>query len=101
MIHSPFIPWRGQNIVVSPAAGSAVSTIGKGAKSIRFVNSGTNICYVRIGSAVSAASATTADTPILPGGYAILGKFQDDDTVAYISAAGTTLNIQPGEGGYY
>ena len=101
MIHSPFIPWRGQNIVVSPAAASATATIGKTAKSIRFVNSGTAICYVRVGTALSAASATTADAPVLPGTSAIFGKNQDDDTVAYISATGTTLNIQPGEGGYY
>ena len=101
MIHSPFIPFRGSNIVVSPAAASAASTIGKGNKSIRFVNSGANICYVRVGDAVSAATATTADIPVLPNTSVILGKFQDDDTVSYISAAGTTLNIQPGEGGYY
>lgn len=97
-IHSPFIPARGQNQVVTPAAGSANVFAGKGNKSIRFANSGASICYVRIG--VGAQTATTADTPVLPGTAIILGKWQDDDNVGYISAIGTTLNIQPGEGGY-
>lgn len=97
-IHAPFNPARGQNQVVSPAAGSANVTIGKGNKSIRFVNSGANICYVRIGT--GAQTATTSDTPILPNSSVILSKWQDDDNVGYISAAGTTLNLQPGEGGY-
>lgn len=97
-VHAPFHPARGQNQVVSPAAGSANVTCGKGNKSVRFVNSGLNICYVRIGT--GAQTASTADTPVLAGTSVILSKFQDDDNVGYISAAGTTLNIQPGEGGY-
>lgn len=97
-IHSPFIPARGQNQVVTPAAASANVTVGKGNKSIRFSNSGASICYVRIGT--GAQTATTADTPVLAGTSVVLGKFQDDDNVGYISAVGTTLNIQPGEGGY-
>lgn len=97
-INAPFNPSRGANQVVSPAAGSAQQTYGKGNKSIRFVNSGANICYVRIGT--GAQTATTADTPVLPNSAIILSKSTDEDTVAYISAAGTTLNIQAGEGGY-
>lgn len=53
---------------------------------------------MRIGT--GAQTATTADTPVLPNSSVVLGKAQDEDTVAYISAAGTTLNIQSGEGGY-
>lgn len=97
-IHAPFCPARGQNQVVTPAAASANVTIGKGNKSLRFVNSGANICYVRIGT--DAQTATTADTPVRAGESLILSKAQDEDNVGYISAAGTTLNIQPGEGGY-
>ena len=98
MIHAPFNPVRGGNVVVSPAAGSAATQIGAGSKCIRFSNSGSNICYVRIGYGTQ--TATTADTPVLAGSSVILSKPQDDNYVAYISASGTTLNIQPGEGGY-
>lgn len=97
-VKSPFIPHRGANLVVSPAAASATAAIPAGTKSVRFVNAGSNVCYVRIGS--GSITASTADTPVLAGTSLILGKAQDDDVVAYISASGTTLNIQPGEGGY-
>lgn len=97
-IRAPFNPSRGANQVVSPAAASAQITYGKGNKSIRFVNSGANICYVRIGTGTQ--TATTADTPVLPNSALILSKAQDEDTIAHISAAGTTLNIQSGEGGF-
>lgn len=101
-VRAPFQGYRGQNQVVTPAAASAVATLtlsGSNSKSIRFVNSGANICYVRVGSAVSAASATTADTPIRAGSDLIVQKEEGENTIAHISAAGTTLNIQPGEGG--
>lgn len=99
-IKSPFMPERGSNQVVSPGAASAAASVKPDAKSVRFVNSGANICYVRMGTSVSAATATTADTPILPNSALILQKQMGDDRVAYISASGTTLNIQTGEGGY-
>ena len=97
-IKSPFMPTRGANQVVTPAAASASVTVNSQAKSVRLVNSGTNICYVRIGQ--GAQTATTADTPVLPNSALMLQKQMDDTTIAYISAAGTTLNIQTGEGGF-
>ena len=97
-IRSPFMPQRGANQVVSPAATSSSVTVDQAAKSVRLVNSGANICYVRLGT--SPQTASTADTPVLPNSALMLQKQMGDDTVAYISAAGTTLNIQPGEGGY-
>lgn len=99
-IKSPFMPDRGANIVVTPAAASASSSIKPDAKSVRFVNSGAELCYVRVGTSLSAAVATVADTPVLPNSALILQKQMGDDTVAYISATGTTLNVQTGEGGY-
>lgn len=97
-IKSPFMPTRGANQVVTPAATSANTSISNNSKSVRLVNSGTNICYVRIGQ--GAQTATTADTPVLPNSALILQKQMDDNNIGYISAAGTTLNIQTGEGGY-
>lgn len=98
-IRAPFEPRRGTNQVITPAAASATATIDPVAKSIRFVNSGAGICHVRVGTAVSAATATTADMPILAGTSVIVQKGDGENTVAYISAAGTTLHIQTGEGG--
>jgi hypothetical protein len=61
------------------------------------VNSGANICHVRIG--IGTQTATTADTPIRAGSEIIVSKGEGEGNVAHISAAGTTLHIQPGEGG--
>lgn len=92
-----FQPKRGANSVASPGAASASVTIDASNKSVRLVNSGANICHVRIGA--GAQTATTADTPLRPGSEVILGKGDGDNTLAHISAAGTTLHIQTGEGG--
>jgi hypothetical protein len=99
-IRAPFEPRRGTNQVVTPAAASASTTIDPVAKSVRFVNSGAAICHVRIGPTKAVAEpATTADMPILAGGSIVVQKGDGDNLVAYISAAGTTLHIQTGEGG--
>jgi len=97
-IKSPFMPTRGKNQIVTAGAASASVSVNDKNKSVRFVNAGANICHVRIGT--GAQTATTADTPILPNTALVLQKQTDDDTVAYISAAGATLHIQTGEGGY-
>jgi hypothetical protein len=97
MDHRPFTPQRGTNQVVSPAAASASVTIDARAKSVRLVNSGANICYVRIGT--DTQTATTADLPVRTAESIVVSKGDGENTIAYISAAGTTLNIQTGEGG--
>ena len=97
MEQRPFSPSRGANQVVSPANASASVSIDKAARSVRLVNSGANICYVRIGT--GAQTATTADMPVRSAESVIVTKADGEDTLAYISAAGTTLNIQDGEGG--
>lgn len=97
-VRAPFNPRRGSNQVLTPAAGSASIAIDAQAKSVRLVNSGaTNICHVRIG--VGAQTATTADLPVLPGESIIVSKGDGENTLAHISAAGTTLHVQTGEGG--
>ncbi len=96
-IRAPFQPGRGSNIISTPAASSASVTINSQAKSVRLVNSGANICHVRIGS--GAQTATTADMPVRAGSEIIVQKGEGEDALAHISAAGTTLHIQTGEGG--
>lgn len=93
----PFNPQRGANQVVTPGAASASVAINAVSKSVRLVNSGANICHVRIGT--GAQTATTADLPIRAGSEVIVNKGDGENTLAHISAAGTTLHIQTGEGG--
>lgn len=97
-IRSPFRPHYTTGINVSPAVASASSTLSKGDKSLRVRNTGaTNIMYFRTGE--GATTATAADMPVSPGETVIVEKPMDHDTVAYISAVGTTATIIPGEGG--
>jgi len=91
-----FYPDRGTNQVTTPGAVSASVAINAVSKAVRVVNSGANICYVRVGS--GAQTANTSDTPVRSGESIILGKGDGDDTLAHISAAGTTLHVQTGEG---
>ena len=93
----PFAPSFGSNLVVTPAATSASSAVSPHDLCVRLVNSGLNICYVRLGE--TAATATTADLPVLPGESVIIRKSFAWKRIAYISASGTTLNIQTGDGG--
>lgn len=100
-IRAPFKPHYGSNQVVSPAAGSASITIGKGDKTIRVRNTGaTNVMYFRTGFAADGVTATTADVPVSPGETVYIEKPMDHDTLATISASGTTANIMSGEGGF-
>ena len=85
----------GSNQVVTPGAASASVTINQQDKAVRLVNSGANICYVRIGG----GAATTADIPVRANSEVIIRKSTEDTELAHISAAGTTLNIATGEGG--
>lgn len=96
-IRAPFQPLRGGNQVITPALASASIDIDAQCRSVRLVNSGANICHVRIGE--GAQTATTADLPVPAGGSIIVSKAPGEDTLAHISAAGTTLHVQPGEGG--
>lgn len=96
-IETPFQPQRGANLVATPSSSSASVTLVGSAKSVRLVNSGANICHVRIGT--GAQTATTADMPVRPGSEIVVGKAGEENTLAHISATGTTLHIQVGEGG--
>ena len=93
----PFYATRGTNQVTGPSSSSNSKSIAGPEKAVRCLNGGANICFVRIGK--GAQTASTADTPIYPGTAVILAKADSEDTIAYISALGTTLYIQQGEGG--
>ena len=95
--YTPFEGILGQNEVATPAASSADTTVTR-SESVRLVNEGANVCHVRIGSTV--AAATTSDLPVLSGESIVVSKAFEFTKVSHISASGTTLHIQPGKGGY-
>lgn len=98
---SCFIPAYGSNKVVTAGAASATTTVGKGNRTLLVKNTGTGIAYFRTGLAADGTvTASTADVPVAAGERMNIGKQLEHDTVAYISAAGTTLQIMAGEGGY-
>lgn len=96
-IRAPFEPRRGANqtAVVTGVSGSV--SIDPEARSVRFVNSGANLCHIRIGE--GAQTATTADMVILANTSVVVSKAEGENTIAGISALGTTLHVQTGEGG--
>lgn len=99
---TPFSPQYGSTKNVSPGAASATQTIGTTCKTLRVRNTGaTNIGYFRTGLASDGTvTASSADMPVSPGEVVYITKPQDHDTVAYISASGTTFTIVAGEGGF-
>lgn len=93
----PFSPKKGNNQSAGPSSSSNSKALSGQETAVRIVNYGANICFVRIGK--GAQTASTADTPVLAGTTIILAKASDDDTIAYVSASGTSIYIQLGEGG--
>jgi hypothetical protein len=109
MFGGPFFPQYGKAISVTTGASSASVSIPAGVnQSVRIQNtSATNGCFVRIGNSqngtvtiTASSTSPNADCYIGPNSYMTLSKALNDDTVAYIQAAGTaTLWIMTGEGG--
>lgn len=98
----PFYPQFGANQVVAPGAASASVAINAEAKQVRICNSGANIGYFRTYNSFGGTipqNATVADCPVLAASSFISTTGPSHDAIAYISAAGTTFQIQTGEGG--
>lgn len=93
---APINPAYTQGQTVTATAAAASVSVNKAAKQLAVTNLGSNIAYVRTGTGTIAA--TTADMPILPGTQVTLTKGDNQETFSYISAAGTTLHVIPGEG---
>jgi hypothetical protein len=92
-----FNPSYGTGVTVAPGASTANSAIRPGTQSLCFTNLGSVAVYVRTGD--SAATATVADYPILPGQQVTVTRRADDTHVAYITAASVgSLHIMGGEG---
>lgn len=92
-----FAPSYTKGITVAPGVASASSTIGLGSKSLCLTNLSAVVCYVRVST--GAATATAADYPVPPNAQVSISKPQDNDTVSYVTTAGSaSLHIIPGEG---
>lgn len=96
----PFNPKWGSNQLLTANSGSQMATVNGQTKQIHIENTGTtNPVYVRTGQIVNGTvTATTADFRVSPGTVEVITKPQDDNRLAYISAAGTTFEIIEGEG---
>ena len=94
----PFNPAYGTTQQLTATSSSAQVTIDSRGrtKQVRILNTGSNIAYIRIGTGT--VTATVADFPVAPNQASTITKFQDSDVLAYISAAGTTLEVTIGEG---
>jgi hypothetical protein len=91
-------PVFGSNQIVTANSSSQSTPINASAPQVRVVNTGANKAYVRTySSSGPAQSATTADFVVLPNMASTFTK-SNHDTLAYISASGTTLEIISGDG---
>lgn len=92
-----FSPGFGTGVVITTAAGSAVTAVRTGTQSLCLSNTGTVTVYMRTGD--SAAVATTADYPVLAGQQVTISRFADFTHVATISPAGAgELHVMGGQG---
>lgn len=95
---SAFAPSFGSGQVLTPAAASAqVVLAGGNTQTVCLTNLGDNVCYVRLGTS-GTVTATTADYPVPSGAQVVLTKSVDQNILAHISAAGTTLHVMTGNG---
>lgn len=92
----PFNPVYGTGQNLTATGTSASVSLRKGPQQIRIINTGANPGQVRIGQ--GSQTATVADLHLIPGAVESFTKFADHDTLAYISASGTTFNIIMGQG---
>lgn len=93
---APFNPAYTQGQTVTAAAVAASVSVAASSKQLTVTNLGNNVAYVRTGTGTIAA--TTADMPVLPGTQVSITKGDNQDKFSYISSAGTTLHVIPGEG---
>lgn len=93
---APFAPSYNRGVIVTPGATSATVVLTGATQTLCFTNLGANVCYVRLSDV--AITASTADYPIPGGAQVTISKPREYANLAYISAAGTSLHIIPGEG---
>lgn len=102
MITQPFAPKYGSTQTLTPGAASAQVTIDrdKQSRQVCIWNSGANVAFVRIGSSLNGALTASATDHFIPPSAipTIITKDPQHDMLAHISATGTTLLVNLGEG---
>lgn len=94
----PISPAYGTGQIVAPAVASAIATLIKGSNQLVLTNLGASVCHIRVGNAADAPVATTNDYPIPAGQQVTITRGQNQDALAHICAAGTSLHIMNAEG---
>lgn len=97
----PFGPSYGTNQVLTATGSSQTATIAPGNKQLRILNLGSNKAYIKAFNSYSGtvtATTSTADFCIGAGMASTITISEYYDSVAYISASGTTLDVMTGEG---
>lgn len=93
------MPKYGSNQVLTAGAAALIAAIDKDNKQVQIVNTGSNKGYVRTyDSTGTVPIATVADCPVASGARVVLTKPGNHDSLSYISASGTTLEVMTGEG---
>lgn len=83
--------------VAATTTTTAITASGTGTRSIRLVNSGSNIVFFKLGTS-GTASAVATSTPLLPNTVEVFLLRNDITHIAYIgAAAGNTLYMTVGE----
>jgi len=102
MIVQPFSPKYGSTQTLTPGAASAQVTIDrdKQSRQVRIWNSGANVAQIKIGSSANGGTVTASavDHFIPPNSISLITKDPQHDILAHISALGTTLVLNLGEG---
>jgi hypothetical protein len=96
-INTAFMPAYSQGKSISVTTTSASTTVPQNSMSLYLLNTGSTLCYVRVGP--TGTAALTTDFPVPPNIPIVIGKDVQFNTVAAITATSTaTLLLIPGEG---
>lgn len=94
-----FNPAYGSGLTITPTAASAAVSLKSRNKQLRVLNTGAAIGYFRTYKLSNGATPATAfDMPVPAGMATTVTIFEDHDTIATISATGTTFSVIQGEG---
>lgn len=100
----PFQPVQGATQILTATATSQVVSVPQDSRQLRIMNAGAGLASIRTFSSRAIAAdptngvATTADFPVVASQVTTITKGSDHDRMAYISAAGTTIYVTPGDG---
>lgn len=91
----PLFTPGGQTFLITVGTTSSSVNVNPNAPFLRLLNTGTNLCFVRIGTGPQ--TATLTDYPLVPNNPEIVAKGVGADTIAAITTgASNPLYVTPG-----